>query len=109
MINWQRVAELKDEVGEDDFAEVAELFLEEVEDGLASLDPEAGPDDVGASLHNLKGSALNLGFAEFAALCATFEGDEKTHMFGAPQKSELVTCFTASKESFLDESGSNTA
>lgn len=31
MINWDRVAELREEVGVDDFAEIIELFLEEVD------------------------------------------------------------------------------
>ena len=35
MIDWERVAELKDEVGDDDFAEIADLFLAEVEEQLA--------------------------------------------------------------------------
>ena len=32
MIDWSRVNELRDEVGAEDFEEVVELFLEEVEE-----------------------------------------------------------------------------
>ena len=37
MIEWDRVAELRDEVGAEDFAEVVELFLDEVEATLARI------------------------------------------------------------------------
>ena len=32
MIDWKRVRELRDEIGEEDFSEVVDLFLEEVEE-----------------------------------------------------------------------------
>ena len=37
MIDWARVSELRDEVGAEDFDEVVELFLEEVEEAIAAL------------------------------------------------------------------------
>ena len=37
MIDWTRVEELRNEIGPEDFAEVAELFLMEVEDTLSRL------------------------------------------------------------------------
>lgn len=37
MINWKRVNELRDEIGPEDFAEVVELFLEEVEQVIDKL------------------------------------------------------------------------
>ena len=36
MIDWARVSELRDEVGEGDFDEVVELFLEEVDEAIAA-------------------------------------------------------------------------
>ena len=76
MIDWIRVAQLRDEIGADDFDEVADLFLLEVEETLDQLDSAQG-DVVRMEeiLHFLKGSALNLGFAEFSAPCATGEAD----------------------------------
>ena len=38
MIDWDRVSELREEIGAEDYEEVAELFLMEVEDTLAQLD-----------------------------------------------------------------------
>lgn len=71
MIDWSRVSELRAEVGEEDFAEVVDLFLEEVDSVIECLSPDA--DDIEAQLHFLKGSALNLGFAEFAECCGLGE------------------------------------
>ncbi|MDD9743131.1 MULTISPECIES: Hpt domain-containing protein [Marinovum] len=71
MIDWSRVSELREEVGEEDFAEVVELFLDEVDGVIGTLAPETA--DLEAQLHFLKGSALNLGFAAFAALCQAGE------------------------------------
>jgi HPt (histidine-containing phosphotransfer) domain-containing protein len=107
VINWQRVAELRDEVGEEDFAEVAELFLEEVAEGLAMFDPGAAPGEVQAQLHALKGSALNLGFSEFAALCASFEQHAAVSGIDAAAKQRLVDSFAASKSQFEEEGGPN--
>ncbi|WP_442970022.1 hypothetical protein [Roseovarius sp. ZX-A-9] len=37
MIDWSRVAELRSEIGAEDFDEVVELFLEEVEAEISVL------------------------------------------------------------------------
>lgn len=72
MIDWTRIDTLRDEIGADCLQEVVDLFLEEIEEGIARL--RAGPvENLGADLHFLKGGALNLGFSEFAALCNTGE------------------------------------
>lgn len=74
MIDWTRVAELRDEIGPEDFSEVAELFLMEVEDTLSRL-PSARNDarQMQELMHFLKGSALNLGFANLAETCSAAE------------------------------------
>ena len=76
MIDWTRVAELRDEIGPEDFDEVAELFLMEVEDTLGQL---SGAKDDAAQmqdlLHFLKGSALNLGFSAVSEMCNAGEQD----------------------------------
>jgi HPt (histidine-containing phosphotransfer) domain-containing protein len=92
MIDWDRVEELRHEVGEDDFAEVVELFLEEVDDTIARL----GHSDANASLeeqlHFLKGSALNIGFNEFARLC---QDGETAAAFGHAETVDLAAISTA--------------
>jgi hypothetical protein len=37
MIDWACVSELRDEVGAEDFDEVVELFLEEVDEAIVAL------------------------------------------------------------------------
>jgi hypothetical protein len=69
MINWDRVNELRHEVGDDDFAEVVTIFLDEVDEVLARMRTAASAEVYRAELHFLKGSALNLGFRGLAALC----------------------------------------
>lgn len=76
MIDWARVSELRDEIGAEDFDEVAELFLMEVEDTLTQLDSAAEDAcQMQELLHFLKGSALNLGFQEVSNLCSRGEVD----------------------------------
>jgi histidine phosphotransfer protein HptB len=72
MINWDRVAELRDEIGADGFVEVVELFLEEADEAVVRLAGDRGAATaagLGADLHFLKGSALNLGLVQLADLC----------------------------------------
>lgn len=73
MINWERVEELKADIGPEDFGEVVEVFLEEVQQTLGSIDFCATHTEMEEKLHFLKGSALNLGFREFSKLCARYE------------------------------------
>lgn len=69
MIDWKRVDELKDEIGADGFAEVADMFLDEAEGAVMALLRGIPADEVEGQLHFLKGSALNLGLSELAAIC----------------------------------------
>ena len=69
MIDWARVKELRDAIGDDEFDEVVAMFLEEADEVIARIAPKMGAKTLEADLHFLKGAALNLGFADFAALC----------------------------------------
>lgn len=77
MINWERVEELKTDVGEEEFPEVVELFLDEVDEVIGRLrdTAKAGPraEVSEEDMHFLKGSALNLGLDAFAGLCSQAE------------------------------------
>ena len=101
LINWNKVSELRDEVGAEDFDEVVELFLDEVEETISLLGAEGR--SVEHDLHFLKGSALNLGFAQFSELCrdgeaAAAAGDAVSVDLGA-----VVQSYTASKSAFLSD------
>lgn len=70
MIDWTRVHELVDEIGEEDFGEVVELFLLEVEGAITMLSQADGnPQIIEEQMHFLKGAALNLGFESLAQMC----------------------------------------
>lgn len=73
MIDWNRVAALREEVGPEDFGEVVDLFLMEVGEELSNLTDAADPKHLEEKLHFLKGCALNLGFRDFSALCQSGE------------------------------------
>jgi HPt (histidine-containing phosphotransfer) domain-containing protein len=72
MIDRERLAELRHEVGADDLEEVVALFCEEVEETLDRIHrhPSAS---LGDDLHFLKGSALNIGMSEVGQLCLEAE------------------------------------
>lgn len=69
MISWERVAELREEIGDEDFAEVAEMFLNEVDEVISRLKTDPDPKLFEQDLHFLKSSALNIGFEAFGKLC----------------------------------------
>jgi len=100
MIDWSRVEELKDEVGQEDFLEVAEMFLEEVDEVVERLQANPNPASLKDDMHFLKGSALNLGFSEMGVFCQRSEqaatvGDTFIIYFA-----EILYIYTASKEIF---------
>ena len=93
MIDWDRINELRRDFGEEDFAEIAEAFLSEVEAKLSSLDPTSR--SLADDFHFLKGSAANLGFKALQAACSPAE------LQPDPDKiSEIKALFQASKEQF---------
>lgn len=97
MIEWSRVNELREEVGESDFKEVVGLFLEEVSEALDRL--SGSQDGIAENLHFLKGCALSLGFESLARLCEQYErqaSDARTVDVGA-----IVACFEQSRSEFL--------
>lgn len=87
MIDWGRVHELRDEIGAEDFAEVVQLFLEESDNVTKNMGKDRTPQALESALHFLKGSALNLGFKDLAALCQI---DEKAAAAGQCDRIDLV-------------------
>ncbi|MFD1160251.1 Hpt domain-containing protein [Roseovarius aestuarii] len=101
MIDWNRIAELRDEIGADDFGEVVEIFLEEVDDKIAELRDLTDKSDLESVMHFLKGSALNLGFSAFSDLCQ--QGETAARM-GDGENIDLtavIACYDTSKAEFL--------
>lgn len=101
MIDWTRVNELRSEVGVEDFNEVVLLFLEEVDEVIEQLKANPIPAQFEEQLHFLKGSALNLGFSHFSALCQTGETQAAQGQLEAVQLPEILTAFDQSRVQFV--------
>ena len=102
MISWERVRELRSEIGEEDFAEVVELFLQEVEEVLDRLRATPDPASHEADLHFLKGSALNLGFQALGTLCRDSESARgEGRAIGTDTIDRVIDVYAESKRRFL--------
>ena len=102
-IDWSRISELREEVGPEDFEEVADLFLEEVDEVMTRLQAGANPAALEEELHFLKGSALNLGFTLMGHICQLGEkaaADNRQDEFDLQQ---LFVAYTDSKLEFLSK------
>ncbi|WP_170335755.1 Hpt domain-containing protein [Ruegeria arenilitoris] len=75
MIHWPRVNQLRDEVGADEFDEVVQIFMDEVQEVISKLREDTSRTEIEQNLHFLKGSALSLGFDRFSKLCQ--DGERK--------------------------------
>jgi HPt (histidine-containing phosphotransfer) domain-containing protein len=100
MIDWDRLNELKSEIGEDDLAEVVGVFLDEADEVIGRV---AGGKSacLESDLHFLKGSALNLGFADLAALCQSGEKQAAAGQASLVDLARVASLYDASKRAFL--------
>lgn len=103
MIDWDRVNELRNEVGAEDFQEVFEMFLEEVEETMGRMVSVPNPAVLEEDMHFLKGSALNLGFKGFSNLCEIGEKAAKTGQTGTISLDEVWEVYAVSKIAFKEQ------
>ncbi|MGR3615886.1 MAG: Hpt domain-containing protein [Paracoccaceae bacterium] len=96
MIHWNRMGELRSEIGEDDFDEVVEIFLEEVEEIIDRLRFECR-ETLEQDLHFLRGCAMNLGFEQFSTLCEASERLPAANV----DLPKIVASYESSKAEFL--------
>lgn len=106
MIDWPRVRELKEEIGPDGFDEVIEIFLEEVEEVIDRL-KSGQRDQLEQDLHFLKGSALNLGFADFSTLCQDGEKRSADGQAATVDVPQILASYDTSKTAFLEGYAAN--
>lgn len=97
MLNLSRIDELREEVGADGFAEVVELFCEEVEEVLACL-PDTPVPDIPERLHFLKGSAFNIGMEHVGDLCRSEELRLRADPTAAPGLDAIRDAYDASRK-----------
>ena len=105
MIDWDRVNELRDEVGAEDFREVVAMFLEEVEDTMVRMISVPDTTKLEEDMHFLKGSALNLGFAHFSVLCLAGEKAAKNRQAETICLDDVYESYAASKTIFKERFG----
>lgn len=98
MIDWTRVSDLRSEIGDDDFLEVVDLFLEEADEVVAVLAGPPDPPQVEGRLHFLKGSALNLGLTDLAALCQAGERSAATGNATSVDLPQVVSVYRTSRQ-----------
>ena len=96
MIDWTRVDDLRNEVGDEDMIEIAEIFLDEMSETIDPIRTGQRPTSVTEALHFLKGASLNVGFHDLATACANAE------KAGDPEDlSAIVRLFDLSRAEFL--------
>lgn len=102
MINWDQVDQLRNEVGQDEFAEVVEIFLEEVEQVAERLARAADTASLGEDLHFLKGCALNLGFENLSTMCQAGERMAADGRADDVEIKPILDCYNTSLDVFLE-------
>ena len=98
MIAWERVEELREDIGAEDFNEVLELFMDEVKVLLDELRTDPSPRDLEERMHFLKGSAFNIGFSAMGDLCRDAEVAAASGHPDPRALSQISRCFEASRE-----------
>lgn len=100
MLDWDRINELRAEVGDDEFQLILELFLDEVEGVLMRLSRRNAL-RLETNLHFLKGCAWNLGFSGFGNLC---DQGERIAAGGRPMQVDtpgLLQSYSESKRALM--------
>ena len=105
MIDWERVRTLHDDLGEEGFAAVVALYFEETDAAFGRLAAAATAREAEQAFHFLRSSALNMGFADLAEICARAE---RRAVAGAPTRDEAVAARAAydpARTAFLADLG----
>ncbi len=99
MIDWERVSELRGDVGEEAFAEVRSIFIDEAEKLLSQFEA-GGSGKWEEDFHFLKSTALNMGFVEVARLCQDAELRARFGEAGPADAAAVAASFRASMTEF---------
>lgn len=97
MLDKDRIEELRSEVGDDGFAEVIEIFCEEVEEVLVQI-AASSPSELVERIHFLKGSALNIGMARVGELCLIEEDRLRADATSVPDIETIRDAYSASRK-----------
>ena len=103
MINWDRVHALRKDVGPEDFDDIVDIFLEEVEEVITKLRAPQPGTDLEFELHALKNSALNLGFTDLSELCQAGEKQAASGLADEIDLQSILTAYDGAREAFLKD------
>lgn len=108
LMDWGRVAELRDEIGAEEFGEVVEIFLEECDEAVGRL---ACGDDAAleADLHFLRGAAMNLGLAMLAGACQRGEQAAARGEAASVDRAGVARLYADSRAALLAGEGARAA
>ncbi|MEM1363020.1 MAG: Hpt domain-containing protein [Pseudomonadota bacterium] len=101
MIDWKQVQTLREEVGPDDFPEVVDLFLQEVDEKIEQISSGRGG-TAEEDMHFMKGAASNLGFAMLSKLCQLAETQARNGRDEDIDLGAIFDCFEESRVVFQD-------
>ncbi|WP_176250295.1 MULTISPECIES: Hpt domain-containing protein [unclassified Sulfitobacter] len=101
MIDWAQINTLRDDVGKEEFAEIIDIFIEEVESVFERLRTTPDLKNLGDDLHFLKGSALNLGFSTFSEQCQQGEANSAAGRADQVDIPTILSAYYESKAEFL--------
>lgn len=101
VIDWERVRNLREEVGSDSFHDVVAVFLDEVEEVITRFRAGIDTNRIEADLHFLKGGTMILGFVELGAKCDAGERLASAGRSDEVDLSEIVEVYAASRQEFL--------
>ncbi|MFD1882707.1 Hpt domain-containing protein [Paracoccus pacificus] len=104
MIDWDRVAELRSDLGPEEFFPVIELFVDEVEAVALRLSRDDAA-RLERDLHILKGSAWNLGMRGFGDRCGEAEALAAQGAVDAIDLDALLQHYADSKAAFTRDIG----
>ncbi|WP_170376507.1 Hpt domain-containing protein [Ruegeria atlantica] len=107
MIDWSRVRQLQDEVGANEFEEVVQIFLDEVQENIDRLHQDTDRAEFEQNMHFLKGSALSLGFDRFSKLCQDAERNAAAGKASDVDLPALLAVYDNSKTVFFAEKAAN--
>jgi HPt (histidine-containing phosphotransfer) domain-containing protein len=93
MIDWNRLNGLRADIGEEDFADIAFIFVAEITEYLDRLTANPASATAG-DFHFLRGSAANIGFAAMVEACRSAEA--ACNAGTAPDIAAVAGSFTAS-------------
>ncbi|NRB04008.1 MAG: Hpt domain-containing protein [Rhodobacteraceae bacterium] len=97
MIDWSQLAQLRKDIGEEDFGFVVDMFFEESDPVVTRLVETPDPGTAEADYHFLKGSASSLGFVVLSDLCDTFEQRAVEKTLPPDAGAQTAACYAATK------------